>query len=82
MDLVGGRRILNRMKRLRVAYPLRFCFVGVVCVPDDSAGQRVGNSLLRGQTNQPPTIASSAGGLPSLMTSRTAAVPCSRPLLR
>src|SRR6266852_9843420 len=36
----GGWRILHRLRRLRVAYPLRFCFVRAVCVPDDSAGQR------------------------------------------
>ncbi len=32
----GGWRILNRLRYLRVAYPLRFCFL-----------QRVGDSLLR-----------------------------------
>ena len=39
----GGWRIPNRLRRLRVACPLRFCFV-----------QRVGNSLLR--FDQPPTM--------------------------
>ncbi len=47
-----------RLLPLRVVYPLRFSFVRVICaffhpgrfyrgVPDDSAGQRMGNSLLR-----------------------------------
>ncbi len=43
MPILGGWRILKRLRRLRVAYPLRFCFV-----------QRVGNSLLR--FDQPPTM--------------------------
>jgi len=54
----GGWRILNRQRRLWVAFPLRFCFV-----------QRVGHSLLR--FDQPSTMRLSccAGGLPPLMTS-------------
>ena len=48
-DSFGWVRLLNW-----VAHPLVFRFLRVFCIPDDSAGQRVGNSLFR--FNQPTTI--------------------------
>ncbi len=39
----GGWHILNRLRRLRVAYPSRFCFVLACCsLPAGKQGRRVG----------------------------------------
>src|SRR6266481_9172355 len=51
----GGWIHSSRLTPFGVAYPLRFCFVRVVCVPDDSSGQRVGHSSLRLSSLQPFT---------------------------
>ena len=41
-----GRWRTRNLKASWVAYPLRFCILRVFCVPDESAGQRVGTSSL------------------------------------
>src|SRR5260370_10316948 len=46
----GGWRILNTPARLRVAYPLRFCFVPAC------GGQAKGGQFFASFLNQPPTM--------------------------
>jgi len=72
----GGWRILRRLRRLRVAYPLRFCFVPA-CGGQAKGGQFFA-SLSPAADDE--VVASSVGGLPPLMTSRTAPVPGSGPV--